>query len=323
MLKALFLEGNQLTGLLPRRLCNATASISNSESQQLALEECVLGDTGNIGTGNDFVVDCSSPECLQLANGPCSLQCDIVSTSTTTTTSIAHTSAGTTTGSVSRCGFAECRGKNIAECSLSPCAGGSNVSALDLSGRGLSGTLPASALAELLPGLTSIDVAFNQLSGSIPDSIWSLGSRLLSLQLHHNQLSGQVPPSLGSLTRLRYLDLSNNSLSQALPVSLCSLQNLLSGDGNHSACRLSSNDFSCDAWIDTLGNPTSHTVCGSWLVGECGVGGGECLADQTKVGLEAECRNMPLYLCQAAAAAGDVGIVDLTNRRLFGTVSTA
>ena len=320
MLKALLLEGNQLTGLFPKSLCNATAFSSTSEPQKLALEECALGDTGNIGTGNDFVVDCSNSECLQLTTGPCSLQCDIFPTPTTT--SMAHTRSGTggtrATTSASQCGFAECRGKRIAECALSPCVGSTNVSALDLSGRGLSGTIPATALAELLPGLTSIDIGFNQLSGSIPD-IWSLGPRLLSLQLHHNQLSGMIPSSIGSLAGLRYLDLSNNTLSQALPVSLCSLQHQFSTDGNYSACRLSSNHISCDAWIDSLGNPTSHNVCGSWFIGECGVG--ECAADQEKIGLEGECRDMPLHLCRAAAV--DVGIVDLTNRRLFGTVSTA
>jgi Leucine-rich repeat (LRR) protein len=54
-----------------------------------------------------------------------------------------------------------------------------------------------------------LDLASNQLSGSIPDSLGSVAN-LYYLALFNNQLTGSIPSFVGNLTNLRYLYLNNN-----------------------------------------------------------------------------------------------------------------
>ena len=143
--------------------------------------------------------------------------------------------------------------------------GGGRVTALRLSGNGLTGQIPdLNALTEL----EFMSLAGNGLSGQIPDlhaltELWSLVlkdnrltgqipdfSALASLEalyLSGNRLSGQIPnlsalsnllflrlsgnglsgqiPDLNALTRMRTLDLSNNQLTGPFP-DLCALTGL-------------------------------------------------------------------------------------------------
>lgn len=75
----------------------------------------------------------------------------------------------------------------------------------------------------------------NQLSGSIPSFIGSSLTQLFTLNLADNQLNGTVPSSFGSLTALKELDLFFNQLTGPLPPSAAALTNLntlfLSGSG--------------------------------------------------------------------------------------------
>jgi Leucine-rich repeat (LRR) protein len=70
-----------------------------------------------------------------------------------------------------------------------------------------------------------IDLAYNQLSGSIPAALGSL-TNLRILYLFDNQLSGGIPPELGSLTNLVHLYLDNNQLSGGIPAALGNLAKL-------------------------------------------------------------------------------------------------
>ncbi len=110
------------------------------------------------------------------------------------------------------------------------------VTALDISGNNLNGTLPAdlgtlTSLKTLslsdnrlrgtipnlgaLVGLTSLDLSVNRLSGTIPDL--SALTSLSGLSLFGNQLSGTIPDWLGSLTSLTTLDLGDNRLTGPIP----------------------------------------------------------------------------------------------------------
>jgi hypothetical protein len=60
---------------------------------------------------------------------------------------------------------------------------------------------------------------FNQLNGTIPDSLGNL-INILEIDLSSNQLSGSIPSSLGNLTHLNGLNLSGNQLSGSIPSSL-------------------------------------------------------------------------------------------------------
>jgi len=71
-----------------------------------------------------------------------------------------------------------------------------------------------------------INMSYNNLGGSIPDSIITL-TNLTYLNLSHNsQISGQLP-ELGQITNLKFLLLNNTGISGILPVSLKTLQNLV------------------------------------------------------------------------------------------------
>ena len=97
-----------------------------------------------------------------------------------------------------------------------------NVTALDLSGNNLRGTLPSDL--GTLTSLTTLDLSDNGLSGTIPD-LTALTS-LLDLDLGDNQLSGTIPDWLGSLTALQELSLRDNRLTGAIPEELGDLTQL-------------------------------------------------------------------------------------------------
>ncbi|KAK3421480.1 hypothetical protein EUGRSUZ_G02123, partial [Eucalyptus grandis] len=107
-----------------------------------------------------------------------------------------------------------------------------NVRDLDLSNNMLKG--PISRMdGNKMPLLESLWLSGNNLSGSIPNSLWAM-ENLLDLDLSNNQLSGRLP-SLSPISRmdgnkmpqLAYLMLSNNSLSGSIPNSLCAMERLL------------------------------------------------------------------------------------------------
>ena len=100
--------------------------------------------------------------------------------------------------------------------------GSGSVTALDLPGNNLSGTLPA-ALGTLT-NLTTLDLSGNRLSGTIPD--FTSVTSLATLNLGDNQLSGTIPEDLGSLTGLEDLSLRDNRLTGAIPEELGDLNQL-------------------------------------------------------------------------------------------------
>ena len=73
--------------------------------------------------------------------------------------------------------------------------------------------------------VTSLDLRYNGLSGSIPPSLGQL-DRLQVLRLWDNQLSGSIPPALGQLGRLQVLDLGFNNLNGEIPTELGELIDL-------------------------------------------------------------------------------------------------
>ena len=95
-----------------------------------------------------------------------------------------------------------------------------NITELNLSNSGLSGTIPADIGG--LTNLTSLNLSDNQLTGEIPADIWGL-TNLTSLNLSGNQLTGEIPAEIDSLTVLNYLYLNNNLLSGEFPEPICNL----------------------------------------------------------------------------------------------------
>ncbi|MDE2876040.1 MAG: Ig-like domain-containing protein [Gemmatimonadota bacterium] len=97
------------------------------------------------------------------------------------------------------------------------------VTALELPGNGLSGTLP-SAVRDF-GDLRRLDLEGNALTGGLPSDLGDL-VELEALDLSTNRFSGRLPREIGRLEALERLDLSDNQLEGALPGDFVSLQSL-------------------------------------------------------------------------------------------------
>ena len=104
--------------------------------------------------------------------------------------------------------------------------GNGNVTGLTLNGNGLRGAIPASfgggaGSLDLLPYLERLELADNELSGSIPAEL-GLFTGLRTLDLSGNRLSGPIPDELANLTNLDllYLGGGHNSYTECIPDGL-------------------------------------------------------------------------------------------------------
>lgn len=113
------------------------------------------------------------------------------------------------------------------------------VTLLELRDNSLRGTLPAELFGTLI-NVSMVDLARNELSGSIPTQLGKLRN-LQSLQLNGNMLSGTIPTELGTaghalgvgwredrsgLEGLTRLELAQNSLSGIVPSQIGMLESL-------------------------------------------------------------------------------------------------
>ena len=97
------------------------------------------------------------------------------------------------------------------------------VTAIALSGRGLTGTIPSAISAlSALTTLTSLDLHSNDLKGTLPSTISAVTS-LSSLRLDFNSLTGTIPASVSALASLTKLDLHSNYFTGTVPDSLNTL----------------------------------------------------------------------------------------------------
>ncbi|XP_057956707.1 receptor-like protein kinase BRI1-like 3 [Malania oleifera] len=85
---------------------------------------------------------------------------------------------------------------------------------LDLSYNSLSGTIPESLGSA--QSLTVLSLGHNKLTGIIPDIFGSL-KEIMTLDLSHNYLHGPIPPSLQTLSFLNEFNVSNNNLTGPIP----------------------------------------------------------------------------------------------------------
>lgn len=94
------------------------------------------------------------------------------------------------------------------------------ITNLNLGNNNLSGSIPP-----LSNSLYQLSLKYNQLTGTIPESIFTRGS-LAALDLSHNQLTGNLPLGIKYSPNLFHLDVSYNQLSGPLPYTMSELRNL-------------------------------------------------------------------------------------------------
>ncbi|SPT20502.1 unnamed protein product [Triticum aestivum] len=93
---------------------------------------------------------------------------------------------------------------------------------LDLSNNNLSGSMPNWLFTEEAK-LHELHLGNNSLTGSI-DPIWYTQPFLQSIDIHMNHVTGQLPANISSLfPRLLILDISSNNIVGRIPTSLCEI----------------------------------------------------------------------------------------------------
>ena len=109
------------------------------------------------------------------------------------------------------------------------CSGGS-VTSLDLSNRGLSGTLDGASLGKLT-GLRNLQLFRNPLRSTLPSELGLL-TLLTDLRLFFSSISGTLAAAIGSLTSLRALGLGSMQMVGSVPSTWAALTGLTGIDMN-------------------------------------------------------------------------------------------
>lgn len=89
---------------------------------------------------------------------------------------------------------------------------------------GLTGQIPESI--GLLKNLKDLNLETNQISGTIPKSVFTNLTSLTILNLANNHLTGGISENIGNLQALQKLFLSNNSLTGTIPASITKLHSI-------------------------------------------------------------------------------------------------
>ncbi|XP_049386105.1 receptor-like protein 35 [Solanum stenotomum] len=114
------------------------------------------------------------------------------------------------------------------------------VIGLDLSNANISGTIHPNSSLFQLHRLQMLNLAYNNLSGLIPDSIDNI-TQIRELNFGYNHFTGNIPSTISKLKHLTSLDLSfnslgdlsSNSLSGPLPNNVSMLLKLVDLDFSH------------------------------------------------------------------------------------------
>ncbi|XP_044968258.1 receptor-like protein 13 [Hordeum vulgare subsp. vulgare] len=136
-----------------------------------------------------------------------------------------------------------------------------HLEVLDLSNNNLSGNMP-NWLFTKEATLQDLNLGNNSLTGSL-DPIWHTQSSLSSIKIHMNHLTGQLPANLSSMfPYLGALDVSNNDLFGYIPKSMCEINSMefldLSNNnlsGEVPACVFTNMDLILKVSNNKLGGP--------------------------------------------------------------------
>jgi len=68
--------------------------------------------------------------------------------------------------------------------------------------------------------ITALQLQFNNLTGTIPESLFDKLTNLTTIDMSHNQLSGTIPTTVGKLRNALIMQLSHNLLSGTIPTEI-------------------------------------------------------------------------------------------------------
>ncbi|THU64851.1 hypothetical protein C4D60_Mb01t30810 [Musa balbisiana] len=167
----------------------------------------------------------------------------------------------------------------------------SNLYWLDLADNQLTGSLPVSTNStpglDLLVGTKHFHFNKNQLSGEIPEQLFSSQMTLIHILFDSNQFTGSIPTSLGLVKSLEVLRLDNNNLGGVVPSNINNLTSInelnlanneltgslpdLTGMNNLNYVDLSNNSFSpseAPGWFTTIESLTALVIESGGLLGQ-------------------------------------------------------
>ncbi|WVZ14958.1 hypothetical protein V8G54_012524 [Vigna mungo] len=101
-----------------------------------------------------------------------------------------------------------------------------DVDFLDLSSNAFSKSMENFLCNNNVHGMWFLNLAYNNLSGEIPDC-WISWPSLTYINLQSNNFVGNLPPSMASLEAMQFLQIRNNSLSGTFPTGLMKNENLI------------------------------------------------------------------------------------------------
>ncbi|CAL9083159.1 unnamed protein product [Musa acuminata var. zebrina] len=159
----------------------------------------------------------------------------------------------------------------------------SNLYWLDLADNQLTGSLPISTNStpglDLLVATKHFHFNKNQLSGEIPEQLFSSQMTLIHILFDSNQFTGSIPTSLGLVKSLEVLRLDNNNLGGLVPSNINNLTSInelnlanneltgslpdLTGMNNLNYVDLSNNSFSpseAPGWFTTIESLTALVI---------------------------------------------------------------
>lgn len=99
-----------------------------------------------------------------------------------------------------------------------------SIISIDLHSLGLVGSLPTSI--GNFHSLTTFDVSFNSLTGTVPSTINTWYYTIDSILMQNNLFTGFIPSTIGALTKLTTLRINSNSLTGTIPRQMSSLKSL-------------------------------------------------------------------------------------------------
>jgi Leucine-rich repeat (LRR) protein len=92
-----------------------------------------------------------------------------------------------------------------------------NIREFDVSNNALQGRFPLQMLLKSGTNLHTIDIAYNNFTGSFPTGILSQNFALHYLSVRNNQMTGALPTTINQLIQLKHLDLAHNAFTGSIP----------------------------------------------------------------------------------------------------------
>ncbi|XP_057249528.1 leucine-rich repeat receptor protein kinase HPCA1 [Beta vulgaris subsp. vulgaris] len=147
-----------------------------------------------------------------------------------------------------------------------------NLFWLDLTDNRLTGSIPVSSGdtpgLDLLVNTRHFHFGMNQLSGTIPPSLFSSDLNVIHVIFDNNNLTGNIPSTLGLVTTLEALRLDRNSLDGDLPANLNNLTNvheLVLSNNNLSGPLPDLTSMSNLIYVDLSNNSFAATEVPEWF----------------------------------------------------------